>query len=217
MTNAHREIQELLGAFALDAVTPLEQRRIERHIETCEDCAREVAMLSDAASSLALLIEPADAGDLVQRVSGRLPARPRLVRMRIAAAVAAVAVVVAGAAGGLMLRDRAEDREITQVLASATHRITLAPQAGFKGTATLHLAGDAAVLVMRDVPNAGRGRSYQLWAIAGETPASMGVVDADDDVIERFDWNGDGKTFAVTIEPEGGSPVPTSDPVLIGS
>jgi anti-sigma-K factor RskA len=213
----HRDVQGLLGAYALNAVDEVEQRKIERHLEGCDDCAREVAMLSDAASSLASLVPVEDPGDVVSRITRALPARPRLVPLRLAAGIAAIAVAVVGTIGTVFVQQRADDRATAEVLASAKERIELAAQGGFDGEATLHLASGQAVLVMRDVPDPGQARAYQLWAIDAGKPASMAVIDGDGSVVERFDWDGEGQTFAVTIEPDGGSPVPTSDPVLVGT
>jgi anti-sigma factor RsiW len=39
----HEQIQEMLGAYALDAVEPEERDEIERHLETCPRCRAEVA------------------------------------------------------------------------------------------------------------------------------------------------------------------------------
>ena len=52
---AHEEIREGLGAFALNATESLEYRRIERHLEECDDCANEVRLLKEAAAELSWL------------------------------------------------------------------------------------------------------------------------------------------------------------------
>lgn len=50
---SHDEIAELLGAYALDAVSPDEAAEIEQHIATCQSCASEVAGHREVAASLA--------------------------------------------------------------------------------------------------------------------------------------------------------------------
>jgi anti-sigma-K factor RskA len=78
------------------------------------------------------------------------------------------------------------------------------------------------VLAAFDLPPAPRGRTYQLWGIAGagSTPVSLGT----------FNTSGAGEgrltaavpagltiaIGAVTEEPEGGSPQPTTQPFLVG-
>ena len=49
----HREIQELLGAYALDAVDPDTAAMIDRHLETCLRCSIEVAEHHEVAGLLA--------------------------------------------------------------------------------------------------------------------------------------------------------------------
>jgi anti-sigma-K factor RskA len=213
----HEELQSLLGAFALNATDALEARRIERHLATCDDCANEVRLLRETTAELAWLSEPADAGDLVERISQRLPARRRHLVSRVSAGIAAVAVAAAGFLGVSLVRERDMNARLEYVLASATRRVPLGPQGGFQGRGVLHIASGKAALVLDHLPDAGRGRTYQLWGIDGAKPASMTVVDGTGRVVRLFDWTGTAEQFAITIEPAGGSPVPTTDPVLLGT
>ena len=210
----HSDLQELLGAFALDALTPLEHRRVERHLASCDECSREARLLREAATELAWLPSEQDADELIDRITGSLPYRPRRMAVRVFAAVAAVSVAASVFIGTQFLRERARDSELTKVLASSGQHVALEPQSGFGGRGVLHLARGKAALVLSDLPNPGRGRAYQLWAIAGGKPRSMTVVGGTGRVFAVFDWNGNAQQYAVTIEPAGGSPVPTSNPVL---
>jgi anti-sigma-K factor RskA len=213
----HQELRSLLGAYALNATDALEARRVERHLQTCDDCANEVRMLRDTTAELAWLSEPAEAGDLVDRITQRLPARRRRLMVRLSAGIAAVAVAAAGYLGVSLLRERAANDAFAHVLASATRRVSLGPQKGFTGHGVLHIAEGKAALVLDDLPDAGRDRAYQLWAIAGAKPRPMTVIDGAGRIVRLFDWSGTGDRFAVTIEPDGGSPVPTTEPVLLGA
>src|SRR5262245_65530962 len=49
----HDEIQELLGAYCLDAVDPDEVEAIEAHLPDCPRCRAEVAELREVAALLA--------------------------------------------------------------------------------------------------------------------------------------------------------------------
>ena len=49
----HREIQELLGAYALDAVDPETAHLVERHLDECVKCSVEVAQHYEVAGLLA--------------------------------------------------------------------------------------------------------------------------------------------------------------------
>jgi anti-sigma-K factor RskA len=212
----HEELRSLLGAFALNATSAPEARRVERHIESCDECAHEVGLLRDSASALAWLPEPADTDELVDRISRSLPARPRRIFTRVVTGIAAAAIAAAGFLGVRLSHERAVNAQLADVLAEASRRVSLAPRGGFQGRGVLHLAAGRAALVLEELPDPGRGRTYQLWAIAGARPRSMVVVDGSGRVVRLFEWRGLGDSFALTIEPSGGSPVPTSDPVLLG-
>jgi anti-sigma-K factor RskA len=213
----HEEIQEMLGAYALNATDALERRRVERHLSSCDDCANEVRLLKETTSELAWLAQTEDATDLTERISENLPARGRTIRLRIASGVAAVAVAVAGVLGASLVHQRSVNSQLSDVLAQTSRRVSLSAQGGFEGRGVLHIGSGKAALVLDQVPEPGKDRTYQLWAISGTKPRSMVVVDGADRVVRLFDWEGRADTFAVTIEPEGGSPVPTSDPVLLGA
>lgn len=213
----HEDLREGLGAYTLNAMDEVEHRRIERHLSECEECANEVRLLKEAAGELAWLSGPAETSELVDRMSTRLPARRRQpIAVRILSGVAAVAVIVAGLFGAGFVRERNRSAELVDVLASAA-RLPLDPQSGFGGRGVLHVSEDRAALVLDGMPDPGRERTYQLWAIQGATPSSLAVLDGRGRIVRLFDWDGKADRFAVTIEPAGGSPVPTSDPVLVGA
>lgn len=212
--NEHDQMESLIGAYALDAIDALERRRLERHLATCEDCANEVRMLRETAAELAWLPDPADASEVVENIARKMPSRTRRRTSRISVAVAAVAVVVAGVFGGLFVGERRENARFENLLASADLRANLTPQGGFEGRGVLHIGEGEAALILEDLPPPGRDRAYQLWAVKGGKPRSLAVVEATGRVVRLLDYTGAGETFALTIEPAGGSPVPTSDPVL---
>lgn len=215
---AHDELREGLGAYALNAMEPLEARRIERHVDECDDCANEVRLLREAAAELSWLSEPADSSELEDRLISALPRRgPSRWTARVLAGVAAVAVAIAGLLGAGLVRERSRTAELTEVLASATRRAVMAPQHGFSGSGVLHLAEGRAALILQDVPDPGRGRTYQLWGLEAGEPTSLGLVEGAGRVVRLFDLDVPAEAFAVTIEPDGGSPVPTTDPVLVGA
>ena len=71
------------------------------------------------------------------------------------------------------------------------------------------------------LPQAPGGRTYQLWGIRGaEAPVSIGTFDTDATGSGVVLLSTGAATFdigAVTEEPAGGSPQPTSQPFLVGS
>lgn len=64
---------------------------------------------------------------------------------------------------------------------------------------------------MREPP---AGRAYQAWGIFEDGPLSLGVVWATGAIAFRADLT-DASAVAITEEPAGGSPQPTSDPLVV--
>ncbi|HYH50968.1 MAG TPA: anti-sigma factor [Acidimicrobiia bacterium] len=104
----HQDIQELLGAFALDAVDDDERDVIDAHLAGCPRCRAEVEGFRETAALLAHSGERAPEG-VWDRISealdeappaldlGRIGAakrRPRAIPVRIAAAAMAIAAAV---------------------------------------------------------------------------------------------------------------------------
>jgi anti-sigma-K factor RskA len=214
----HDDIQELLGAYVLHEVDPVEYRRVTKHLATCDECAREVSLLQGPAAELAFL-EPSsdDAEALVERISTSLPWRGRRVVSRLSMAVAAVAVLVAGFLGVALRNENVREDRIAQVIAAAEESVSFEAGSGFEGGGRLYVAEGKAVLALDGVPAPGNDRAYQLWALASGKPRSMAVVEGSGRIVHLFDWDAPADAYAVTIEPAGGSPVPTSDPVLVST
>lgn len=77
------------------------------------------------------------------------------------------------------------------------------------------------ILSVAQLPPAPEGRTYQLWGIpAGGSPVSLGTFDTPADgqavVALQVPTGLDISVGAVTEEPAGGSPAPTSTPFLVG-
>ncbi len=104
--------------------------------------------------------------------------------------------------------------------------VTLAPQEGAVGAGRVLVdttTGDAAVVVAGLKP-AGKGKTYELWAIRGKNapePAGLINLAANSDTgairVPGLLAPGDVTAFAVSIEPQGGSPSPTGPIVLVGA
>ena len=76
------------------------------------------------------------------------------------------------------------------------------------------LEGDRAVLVAENMPPAPEGKTYQIWVIKGDTPQPSGLFEPRGDSIAAVVENPveGADAVAVTVEPEGGSKKPTTDP-----
>lgn len=217
----HRELSSLLGAYALNALSQLEHRRVERHLETCPDCAREARLLGQPAAELALLAgtSPVESA-LVDRIVSAVPEpiRTQARWTRPLAALAAAAVLAVAILGGAFMKERSHREELTRVIAQSQREVPLEPQAGFAGRGKLYLGNGRAVMVLSEIPDAGPARSYQLWSLGGPEPESMDVFESEGGRVTRLlDVKGEAQQYAVTVEPEGGSKAPSSTPILQGA
>ncbi len=78
------------------------------------------------------------------------------------------------------------------------------------------LEGDRVVLVAEDMPPLPEGKTYQIWVIEDDTPQPSGLFEPGEDSVAAVVEHplDEADAVAVTVEPEGGSPKPTTDPVL---
>lgn len=56
---------------------------------------------------------------------------------------------------------------------------------------------------------------YQLWALAGGNPISLGMFNGDEKEMQWLQAVDNAEAFAVTIEPYGGSPTPTMENLVL--
>jgi anti-sigma-K factor RskA len=73
-------------------------------------------------------------------------------------------------------------------------------------------------LTSAKLPAPGKGKQYQLWAIANGKPVDLGVFDkttADSTDMKLMKSIATAQAFAVTIEPRGGSVNPTTDQMIV--
>ena len=143
--------------------------------------------------------------------SSRTPTPIRSFRMpyALAAAFAGLAVFFAGWTALLLTGDSGSGTQAALVASTA--------EGGIEARASY--IGDEQVALVRfdGLPPLPAGSDYQLWAIGpGAAPTPAGILNTDggralSSVAGQFE---SGWTFAVTVEPEGGSPAPTSDPIV---
>ncbi|GGD74628.1 hypothetical protein GCM10011514_43330 [Emticicia aquatilis] len=100
-------------------------------------------------------------------------------------------------------------------------QIKMSKLVGQKGAenSTVMLAWDTKtnkVYVVRgNLPTPPAGMQYQLWAIVDDKPVDAGVFDIKNNT-QELKKVPPAKAFAVTLEKQGGSPVPTSDIMVMG-
>jgi anti-sigma-K factor RskA len=205
-------IHELSAAYALDALDGSDRGEFEQHLRHCTECQDTVASFQEAASALAFQAEmpppPAALGarilDQARRERGTVaPLSPRW-PFRAAAAVAAVA---ASAAIGLGIWAASLHDELG-------HRPEAVQITGASGSLIV-TQDDEATLVVKDLPPAPAGKTYEAWVIESGKPVPAGTFAGGDGVAFQLTRDvAEGTVVAVTLERAGGATRPTTKPLI---
>ncbi|WP_025776663.1 anti-sigma factor [Brevibacterium sp. VCM10] len=143
-------------------------------------------------------------------------------------AAAAAALVVATGSGVTVWQQTQRQNQLEEDLTTAQQQLdesTRLMQADDLRTSTDELPEGGTVTVSsseseqlirispEDVGRAPEGKSLQMWVIGDEGPESAGLMTGESTTIAGHAFT-DGSVFGITIEPEGGSDQPTTDPVV---
>jgi anti-sigma-K factor RskA len=232
------DLDELIGAYALGAVSGADAQLIREHMTTCRRHDLDLEELRSAARRIAASAEPVPPpSHLRSRVlaaidveAGADIAAPTELRASAPRAIrsprqwtrwlgsAAAAVIVGLLVWNVVLLRRSNDG--LQEIGARPHVVTTLHSRSTNGTGTVvYFPDEKKALVLGDglqqlEPNAS---TYQLWEIAAGQPKSIGLMQADASgqavIVVPFDGE-IGHTLAITIEPAGGSAQPTSEPIL---
>jgi anti-sigma-K factor RskA len=218
---------DLLAAYALDALEDDERERFERHLDECEECTEQLALLREPVAALAYAAEgPAPPEALRGRIIEGARAEPRATVIRMPrrnwplAAVAGVAAAAACLAIGLGIwanslsnsldRERSAKAAYEQAAEVLRSRATAKPLIGADGSLLVADDGRAALVVcgLADAPSA---KTYEAWVITGKTPQPAGLFRGGNGcspvvLTERVPRSA---TVAVTLERAGGATSPT--------
>ena len=201
-----------LRAAILAQIAETEQQRADGSAATATR-TRPITVLPARRSHARGSADDAEAGPPVRRRHSN----------KAVSLLAAAAVLTAVALGGWAVQSRqaAEDataraEQLTQVLAAddvqtVSSRLT----GGGSGTVVVSDNEGEALFVGSDLPSLPDGKVYALWAIDGE-PVTAGTFAASDEasVVQLPTQTLESQLVAITVEPEGGSQQPTSDPVF---
>jgi anti-sigma-K factor RskA len=243
MSDLDRErFEDMKEAFALGALSDEERREVKEHLLRNPEDQAEVDELISIASLLALSpVEqepsPGLRKDLMQIVraeaSAPEPERPSIFEnltnflgyRRLAAGVAVVALIGL-LSWNLLLQGEIQDLQSRFEVAqkqpeTAEPRRVLelqpAESAGQASGELIVLKGEQGLLVTKNMPQIPEGRVLQIWVIKDDKPKPSGLFHPDEEgpvaaSLTRAPTKG--VVVAITIEPAGGSPQPTSDPIM---
>ncbi len=210
-----RECGEDAAAYVLGSLEPAEAEAFRRHLAGCTACQQDVAELEQVTGSLAdATVRYEVPRDLRRRVLSEVRATPKARASRparvwrpavawggaLAAAVVIVAVVLVVALGS--------GGSSSRTIQAST------------GSAELKIADGRADLIVRSLPHLSAGRIYEMWVQRGNaTPTPTGTlfaVTSNGTAAVGVPGGVSGvSAVMVTQEPAGGTPAPTTAPVIV--
>jgi anti-sigma-K factor RskA len=221
---------DLKGAYALGALDESEREEFEGYLAAHPELQAEVDELGSVADLLALAPQeyepsPGLRRNLLDRIgeaSDAPPQRRAYSRGRIfgpgglAAAAIAVLAVVGLFLWNTSLRGEVEDLRGT-LETRETHELQGSSPAEDVRGEVIEVGDGRAVLVAENLPATPEGEVYETWLMHGDGPEPAGLFEPGDggDAAAPIEGSIDkADAVAVTVEPSGGSPAPTSDILL---
>lgn len=237
------EVEELLGAYALEALPEDEARRVEEHLRTCPEQRVAAAELRRTGALLPLTVEEADPspglrariveavkatppGRVEPEAAGRRAGGRAVVPMRRVGRLpgwaargsrlaVAAAIVISLGAGGLIgyLIGHTAQGQIAYTFQGDA---TAAP--GAEARLVYFKDRRQAVVAISGLPRLASGQVYEMWLIKNGVPVDKGISTSETgDVAAQVSGDlSQFQQFAVTIEP-GEQPLPTTKPILVGN
>ena len=207
--NPPNEIENLTGAYALDAATAEERAAVEAEADRSQAVRNELTELADTAVMLGLAVEPVQPSpELKSNLMAMLDSTPQLAptgsprpegqsaakaRARwftrpvavLTAAAAAAALVI----GGVVITNQVANQSFQQAQAEQLDAITaaadsreLTAEVAGGGTATLVWSNElgSAALMVDGIAPLPEGKTYQLWYIDSQGARPAGTFDVGD-------------------------------------
>jgi len=233
----HERFDELKDAYVLGALPEQERRELEEYLAAHPERQAEIDELGNVASLLALSPPEQEPPpelrrsimDVVEAEAQRPPARTRswlagvreLLSVRNLALGAAALLVIGLFSWNMLLQGQVQDLQgqVASLQDSQESRMVALAGTGAAQRAraeVILLEDHKAVLMAEDMPSVPENKTYQIWVIEGDVPQPGGLFEPDGEtvaaVVEKPLDEDD--VIAITIEPDGGSQQPTTDPML---
>lgn len=230
------DARDLLGAYALGALSDDEREAVEEHLLEHQDARTELHALQLGAAWLARSAErPAAstwdaiasemARDLAEDAASRdevvvpmrRPAGSTRRLFAVAAALVAVLAVAGAVRSALVTPGDMGDAALTRAYVTAkttpgARAVALETKHGRVALDAVVLEDGSGIVVPRALEPLDEQRTYQLWALTDTGPVSLGTLGATPGA-HAFRIARGASSLALTKEPAGGSSRPTGVPV----
>ena len=234
----HERFEELRDAYVLDALPDEERREFEEYLAAHPERQAEIEELKAVTGLLALspeerepspelrlrlmrVVEP----EAVRRRTSSLSWLARMgeyLSVRNLALGAAALLVICLFSWNMLLQGEVRNLQgRVQNLQAPQQESRMVALKGSEAAHGAHveviiLGDQRAVLMAEDMPPVPEEKTFQIWIIVNDVPQPSGLFETKDDpvatVIDRPLRGAD--AVAVSVEPEGGSPEPTTEPML---
>src|SRR6185369_3643153 len=240
----HDDYKEMIPAHALSALDAAEEQALNEHLENCAECRKDLENWQATAAALSLTPDPVEPSpqvrerilsevrkDLSSNVIPIGSASKRNIWSSFGSLGAIAAVVLFAALSiGLAVLWRQNQKlergnEFVELVNTPGAKVSELSGVDPGQSATAKLAYDRsgrAILIASKLPSVPQGKAYQLWFIVGNKPPMPGktfVPDSAGNALLKDELPRealDANVFAITVEPERGSNVPTS-PIYLRS
>lgn len=235
------DIHTLTGAYAVDALPEEERRFFAAHMEQCAACRQEVEELRATASLMGTAAYEAPPASLKAAVMAEIDTVRQEAPVRTTAASAkprdgwyqrllapAAAVLVVAVLGLTAIIGQMNNRiasleagalRVADVVAAPDARTIDVPgPEGATARVVFSSTRGEGVFLADGLPALSDDQVYELWMIGEEGAVPAGLFHTDNRGRVTHVMTGDMSQVAaigVTIEPAGGSPQPTSDPIIV--
>jgi anti-sigma-K factor RskA len=225
----HGRFEDLKDAYVLGALSEAERQEFEEYLASRPERQAEVEELGAVAGLLALFPQehepPPQLRTRIMDVVGAEAVRPEesrrspfawigdLLSARNLALGAAALLVIGLFSWSMLLRGELQDLQASQERTIVLQGSGAAEEVRAE---VVRLEGGRAVLMAENMPPVPENRTMQIWVIEDDVPKPSGLFEPKDKTVAAVVTKPlrGADAIAVTVEPEGGSPEPTSDPML---
>ncbi len=219
--------RDVLLEYVMGSLTPEREKEVAAYLRQNPQEAAWVRDMFEVMSNVALDQEPVSvpasaANDLLKRIrkESDLKARPATVNRPSpkrrnwgwlgAGLGAALAVLIWFSGGKLAFENYQIAQQLKRICVESTCQTLVDESNSELGTLVRNKDNTLLVVFKSNPP---QGQVYQGWEISENGPASLGVYEERIMKIEQPLVQGN--TFGVTLEPSGGSPQPTTTPIVV--
>jgi anti-sigma-K factor RskA len=225
----HWRFEELKDAYVLGALSEAERREFEEYLVAHPERQAEVEELGAVAGLLALSPQeheppPQLRSRILEAVGGEATHAGEdrrsafawireLLSVRNLALGAAALLVIGLFSWSMLLREEVRDLQASQQRTIVLEGSGVAEEVRAE---VVVLEGGRAVLMAENMPPVPEDRTMQIWVIEDDNPEPGGLFEPDDKAVAAAITHPlrGADAIAVTVEPDGGSRKPTSDPML---